>query len=300
MKVLVAGSASRLAQALLPVLAADSRIEQIIGLDWQETSFSHERFTQVLLDVRSPQIARLMAGMKAVIHVPYPADREHEQQRDLQLQGGQNLFRCAAQQGVGCLVHLSTAAVYQLPARERPMSEKHPRLATPGLAWVEDQVAFEEWLDVFESVNSDQKIIRLRPHLIVGPQARAANALLRLPFSVRLATPHPRLQCVHEDDVGQAVMLALVKDVSGAFNLACANAAALHEMQWERNGGLIGLPFPIANALLRAGHRLNIGIDPAWLEKARYDITLDTSAARRKLGWEPRYDSVKACLKVGD
>lgn len=302
MKVLITGSASTFAGALLPLLAADERVTQVIGVDRRETSFNDARFTQVLLDARSPQIGRVLIGMDAVVHLTtastgIAAAAPGAQRQADNIESGQNVFRCAAHEKVPCVVHVSTAMVYELPARERPINEQHPRAALPGLKWAEEQVVLEEWLDAFETEHDELRVVRLRPHLLVGKHGSPwVRRLLRSMFSVRLAGHPPRLQCVHAQDVARAIQRALFADVRGAFNLACGNSATLLEMQRLNGRGLVPLPFPLF-ARLRTGPT---AIDPSWFETLRHEIILDTSRARRRLGWKPQYDSVQACLQAAD
>lgn len=303
MRIVVTGSASSLAGALLPLLAADQRVEQIIGIDRHESGFRDARFTQVLLDIRSMQIGRVLAGADAVVHLASTVSENADPglRRELNVSGGQNVFRGAAQQHVACVVHLSSAAVYALPARRRPIDEEHPRAALPGFGLAEDQVALEAWLDAFEQEHAGVRVVRLRPHLTVGVHGTAViRRLLRRPYSIRLAGRPPRLQCVHAADVARAVQQALLKNMKGAFNLACANAATLREMQRFAGGGAIPLPFPLAYRLLRLGSGASTGIGPAWAEGLRHDIVLDSTRARRQLGWKPQYDSVQRCIEALD
>lgn len=308
MKVILTGSACRLARALLPLLLADDRVEQVIGIDRAASDFEDARFTQVILDTRSPQIARVMAGMDVVVHLATAAasgagkDREDRAGlRETNVSGGQNVFRCAAQQGISCIVHLASAAVYALPARRHPIDEAHPRAGLPGFAWSEDQVALEEWLDRFAEEYPNVRLVRLRPHLVVGDGGSALiRRLLRAPFSVGFAGTAPHLQCVHALDVARAVQQALFSNVSGAFNLACANAATLRDMQRFAGGGMFSLPFPLIYRLLQLSWRLGFGTRPAWLEGLRHELVLDTTHARRALGWKPQYDTVQACIQARD
>ncbi len=59
---------------------------------------------------------------------------------------------------------------------------------------------------------------------------------------------------------------------------------------------LLPLALPLARALMRAARRFGAGTDPAWIEALRYNLVLDTTRARKQLGWRPRYDSVAACI----
>lgn len=303
MKILVTGSSSHLARALLPRLASHPEVEQILGIDRRPPVFRDACYTHVLLDVRSAQLARLMAGIDAVVHLAFvvmhgdlgPERNDRELIREINLAGGQNVFRAAAAARVPVVVHLSSAAVYELPARERPIPEAHPRKPLPGFAYAEDKIALEDWLDAFEREHHDTRVVRLRPHVILGPHAQPyVRSLVRLPFYVRLSDPAPRLQVVHEADVAGAIFAALTGEVSGAFNLATADAASLRELKLLA----LPLPFSLARALVRLAWRFGRGTEPAWFEGLRHELVLDTTRARRRLGWRPRYDTVAACVKA--
>ncbi len=296
MRVLVTGSASRLAAALLPRLAADERIKHIIGVDQHESRFSDPRYTQVLLDLRSPELAPVLKGVDAVVHLAVRASGP--ERRAVNVEGAQNLAQFARAQGARRFIFLSSAAVYELPPRARAMTESHPRRAWRGIGYAEDCTEIEEWLDRFND-DAAFAVVRLRPHLIVGARMRPfLRALVAAPIQIPL-TDRPRLQCVHEDDVVEAIVAALYQDVRGAFNLACADAATLEEIKRMQHRLSLPLAFPLARALLRLAARLGAGTDPAWIEALRYNLVLDTTRARKQLGWRPRYDSVAACIGAG-
>ena len=309
MKVLMTGSASPLGAALLHTLAADERIEQIIGLDSKETTYSGPRFTQVVLDVRSPQVTRIMARLDAVVHVASAAALDSDSARrdpalfnDLTVHAAQNIILSALEHSLRCVVHLSSAAVYALPPRQRPITEQHPCAALPGFAWAEGLVQVEEWLDTLSLVESDSRLVRLRPALIVGRGASPrVESLLNAMFAIGLAGRPPRLNCVHVDDVASAIRQALFhKDVHGVFNLGCANAATLTEMQRLRGRGFVPLPFALIYHLRRLARYFGRDSEPAWMEAFRHELVLDSSRARRRLGWKPRYDTVESCLTAAD
>jgi nucleoside-diphosphate-sugar epimerase len=258
------------------------------------------------MDIGSVQLSRVVAGHTGVLHLGAARAAKRGESggrsvdRNPALAGAQNLFRSAAEAGVLCALHVSSAAVYELPPRQRPIAEEHPRAALRGFAWAENLVALEAWLDTFQAERRGTRVMRLRPHLIVGRGAAApVRALLRALFSVRFVGRPPQLQCVHVDDVAQAILHALFhKDADGAFNLACANAATLKEMQRFNRRGLLPLPFPLAYRWLRLASRFDPAAEPAWMEMLRHDIVLDTTRARRRLGWKPRYDTIEACMRA--
>lgn len=297
MKVLVTGSASGLAQALLPRLLADPQIELVLGIDREQCRFEHERFVQVLLDRHSPQLQRVVQGMDAVIHLcaagyaePDPKNRERalsDMQRDTQ-----NLCTLAAAAGIRRIVHLSSALVYDTRRdRRRGIQEEHARRAPENCVVMQALQALEDWLDDFEQQHPGLHLVRLRPHWIVGPKtASLLKRLLTGHFYPRLPDPQPLLQCVHEDDVAEAVRLSLAEHAAGAMNLACADAAPLKRL--ARLAHWIALPLS-AQLVARRLERTEAGC----FEALRQPLVLDSSRARTQLGWRPQHDSVRAVLK---
>ncbi len=306
MRILVTGSTSHLARVLIPRLLDMQDVEEVIGIDWRDSGFFRPRYTEVLMDVRSPQLATIMTGVDVVVHMAFVVmqgdlgekRRDRALARDINVNGSKNVLTLAARCGVSRLIHLSSAAVYTLPTHFKRASESHPRSALPGFAYAEDKVAVEDWLDEFETAHPELRVVRLRPHLILGPQAQPfLRTLLRCPLYPVLRDPQPVVQCVHEEDVAEAIDLALRTEARGAFNLACSDSASLRTMQRHVHWLPLPLPMLIVGALAKAGWNwLGTGTDPAWLGTLQYALALDTTRARRELGWKPKHDSWRSVL----
>lgn len=307
MNVLVTGCASPLAQVLLPALLDDDRIERVFGTDIRPTGRSHPKLRFRAVDTRAPELAVTLGEVEAVVHLAAaaagrrygPLKLTRETMRDINVRGAQNVFTLAARRGVQRLILLSSAAVYRLDDLHRgSFTEHHPRGPLPGFAYAEDRVAVEDWLDGFEPEQPGLRVVRLRPHVILGPHAESyIKKLLRLPFYPALPDPQPLTQCVHEEDVAQAVRLALFSEARGAFNLATSDALPLRDMQRLLHERPVPLPLGLAKTALGLAWRLSgNGAGPAWLEGLRHHFALHSGRARRELGWKPRYDTVKECL----
>jgi UDP-glucose 4-epimerase len=123
----------------------------------------------------------------------------------------------------------------------------------------------------------------------VGPHSDSVLArLLRQRLTLRQSkTAH--LQCVHEEDVVEAILQALHSKVRGAFNLACkekVTLTALHrQARWLR--------LPMAARLL--ARRLDTA--PGCIEALSRSLVLNTTRARTELGWQPRYDRVREIIR---
>lgn len=288
MKVVVTGAAGRLAAAVLPRLAAEPAVSGIVAVDLQplaaSTSTSKVRFVQG--DFRSDAARELLAGADALVHLAFVVLRgrmARSRMRDINVAGTLSLFAAARAAGVGRLVHLSSAGVY---GSGEALTEEAPLAPLPGFGYAEDKAAVERALAA-----DFPGAVRLRPHLIAGPHAQPLlKGLLAQPFYVRTPSPEPRMQCVHEDDVAEAVALGLAGQAAGPYNLAAEDTFSLAEAARRRHRRAMALPLPVARAMVTLGWALMGAFgEPAWVAGAARPITLDCRRARRELGWRPRH-----------
>jgi UDP-glucose 4-epimerase len=307
MKILVTGASSHLARALLPRLLEDKRITRIVGLDRLIGRVHHERYRHVIMDVRVPEISEIIKGMDAVVHLAFVVMQrdlgkrrnDRDWMRDVNVGGSLNVFSAAAKRKVPRIVHCSSAAVYDLAtAYKGAIPESHPRRALDGFGYAQDNAEIEDWLDGFEAEHPKTRVLRLRPHVIVGPQAQPyLNGLVCSRFYPALPDPQPLVQCVHEDDVAQAIHLALFADARGAFNLAPADSLSVKDAKAVLHRWPLAVSLTGTRAIIAAGWKLfHIGTDPAWIPGMKYNLVLHSRRARKELGWQPTYDNMKDCL----
>lgn len=286
MRIFLTGSASHLAAALLPALCADARITAITGIDLRAPDFTHAKFTHHRIDIRADETTRLLAGHDALIHLAFVVLRGKmplAEMRDINVRGTQQLFEAAMLAGVARRIHLSSASVY---GQGNALTENAPLAPVRDFAYAEHKAELERWFDAH-----DPDAVRFRPHVILGPHEQPLlTTLTRQPFYLRLPDPQPQLQCVHEDDVAQAIHSALFASVSGPFNLASDDTLSLREVIRSGNPRAMGIPPWLASMALRTAWRISgWGGEPGWIEAARFPLNLDTQRAARELGWHPRY-----------
>lgn len=110
-----------------------------------------------------------------------------------------------------------------------------------------------------------------------------------------------RFQAVHSDDVAEAVRLAVLNDVSGAFNIAAdpvIDKSVLGELMEART---ITVPAKAAIAAVGGAWRLRLlPTDDALLSLLLALPQLDSERARAELGWTPRRSGVEALREMLD
>lgn len=291
-RIFLSGAASHLAQALLPKLCAQSEVSAVIGGDVVATNFVHPKFVPHIADIRSPEITRLMQGCDALVHLAFVVLRGKmaaTTMHDINVQGTCRLFNAARQAGIARLVHLSTAAVYGAGENLKESAALRP---LPGLLYARHKAQVETWLE-----HEFPQAVRLRPHIILGPHCLPLlRKLLRQPCYVALGEPQPQLQCVHEDDVAQAIFASLLQPASGPINLAAPGSYSFKQAIVQRHARALPINFSTAQMALNLAWRFTgFGGEPAWLDGIRHALTLDCSRATQVLAWQPKFD-VQATL----
>ena len=286
MRIFITGSAAHLARAWLPKLCADVRIQQVIGVDVAPAIFTHEKYTHHQMDIRSPDIAAHMAGCDVLVHLAWVVLRgkmRATDMHDINVRGTQLVFEAARAVGIARLIHVSSAAVY---GHGESLSEAAPFNPLPGFMYAQHKVEAENYL-----AGAFPQALRLRPHIILGPHCQPLlQQLLHLAFYPRLSDPQPRLQCVHEDDVADALSAGLFSTASGPINLAACGEYSLKQVIAARFRHPIAVPFCLIKTSLNVAWRLTgFGGEPAWVDGMRHTLTLDCSRAQKALGWRPKF-----------
>jgi nucleoside-diphosphate-sugar epimerase len=107
-------------------------------------------------------------------------------------------------------------------------------------------------------------------------------------------------QAVHADDVAEAYWRAIDQRASGAFNIAAEPVLTPQEL--ARIVGarrILPVPMGLLHAVVDIAWRLRLQpTDSGWVEMAAGAPIMDTSRARRILGWEAKTSSVDAVKEV--
>lgn len=293
MKILVTGAAGQLARALLPRLCDDDRVGRIVALDRRQFTFFHPKIDPQCGDLNSIELEPLLRDCDALVHLAWTVIRGRTSAQSMyanNVRVGEKLFAAAARLGVRRLIHVSSASIY---GNGSLLSEHAPLAPLPGFLYAQHKAEFEIWL-----ARELPAAVILRPHIILGPNALPLlKAMLALPIYTRLPNPQPLLQCIHEQDVANAIALALHGTQSGPFNLAAEDTFNYRDMIRTRHRRAVGVPYPLISAALHVAWRLfGIGGEPGWLKGIGADLTLDCAKARNELGWQPCYSSISAAL----
>lgn len=295
MKVVVTGGSGDLGSIVLRRLAAERKVKEVVSLDLRPPLLEAGKVRSVLADVCDPALGEHLAGADAVVHLAFIVTHRAapEVLRRVNVEGSLNVFRAAAARGVKHLVYASSVAAYGVaPGHPRPIVEETPRVHAAALPYSAAKFEVEALLDRFEPEHPDLVVTRLRPTVLVGRHMThplMAGLRRRVLFDLGGA-PMPM---VLDEDVADAVVLAIKKKMGGAFNLATDEALSGPEL--AALAGLRRVPLP-ARPVVRAARgwvalKGALGartMDPAWLDVLDVELHPSSEKARAQLGWRPR------------
>ncbi|HXV92677.1 MAG TPA: NAD-dependent epimerase/dehydratase family protein [Pseudonocardia sp.] len=317
--VAVTGPTGTFGFGLVPLLQADGRISRIVGIARRPFDAAGHGWTKMEYrrgDVRDPEALReAFRGADVVVHLAFlvTGNASRETARAINVEGTLNAFRAAAAAGARRFVYASSVAAYGFhPDNPVGMTEDWPTRPAARLFYAQEKAELEQLLRAEATAHPDVELYLLRPPVVLGPHAVGAKDVLpgplaplgrrlaggfgRSPVPLPVLVPPLPLQFVHEEDVGRALLLCVVgAGPPGAYNIA--GDGVLTAADVAREFGLLPLPVPVgvAQATARAFAALPF-LPPVaeWVEAASHPAIMDTSRAKRELGWVPRYSGLAA------
>jgi nucleoside-diphosphate-sugar epimerase len=321
LRVAVTGPTGTFGFGLVPLLEADPRIESVVGVarrafDPAEHGWSKLEYRRG--DVRDESLLReAFDGCDVVVHLAFLiAEAGSEAAREINVEGTVHAFQAAAAAGARRFVYASSVAAYGFhPDNPSPIEETWPTRGAHHLAYSQEKAELEERLAQVAAHHPELGLYLLRPPVVVGPHVvggKSALAERLLPAGRRLARaarggrlhlPVPtidlELQVIHEEDVGRAFLQCIVgAGPPGAYNLAADGV--LHATDVVRELGLH--PVRVGGGLLRRSARLLARLPTprplppvtSWAEAIGHPVIVDTTKAKRELGWHPRWTAEEA------
>src|SRR5690349_1848398 len=332
--VAVTGPTGTFGFGLMPLLQADERIARIIGIarrPFDPAGYGWTKMEYRRGDVRDPAALReAFETADVVVHLAFlitgaaPAD----QLRAVNVEGTLNAFRAAAAAGVRRFVYASSVAAYGFhPDNPVGMTEDWPVRPAARLFYAKEKAELEHLLQAEAASTKTAKgqasapaLYLLRPPIVLGPHALGAKDLLPGPLAplgrglASLATragqaaragrvprlpvlvPSMPLQCVHEQDLGDAFLRCVVATgPPGAYNVAADGILTSADV--VREFGLLPVPLPAGAARIAARAVAALPFLPPaaqWVEAASHPAIMDTTKAKNELGWTPHYTALEA------
>lgn len=256
-------------------------------------------------DVRDrASVERAVAGVDIVYHAAalVPITRAGSMFWAVNVAGTRQVLEAAHRHGIGHVIHISSSAVYGIPARA-PITEDGPRI--PLGPYAHSKLASERICEAYRE--SGLTVTILRPCTIIGPGRLGILELLfdwihrGRPVYI-LGTGGNRYQFVSARDMAEACVLAGARSSGGEFNVGAGEFGTLREdleglIRHAGTGSrIVGVPAAPVRPVLQVLDWLKLSPFVEWhYQTIDRDFSVDISRARAVLGWRPM-DSNTAML----
>ena len=313
MRVVVLGATGNVGTSVLRSLAAEEKVESVLGLARRVPNLAMPKVEWASVDVAEDDLVAHFRGADAVVSLSWLIQPARDLTRlwMVNVEGNSRIMRAVVEAGVPALLYNSSVGVYSPGPKDRAVDEGWTRNGVSTSYYARHKAEVERRLDRFEAENPDVRVVRMRPGLVFKKEA--AQGIRRLfagPFLPNiLARPELinlipeveglRSQVVHSYDVGEAFRLALLGAARGAFNLAAEPVLDAQEI-----GRILDArPFSFSARALRSGAnlvwRLRLQpVPPDWVDLSLNVPVMDTTRARDELGWTPQYTADDALIDL--
>ena len=316
MKVAVTGPTGEIGKPVMSELERRAEVESVLGMARRPFDPAEEGWGKVayrrgdILDRGA--LAALFDGTDVAVHLAFAIFGGREETRKVNLQGTRNVFEAAIRAGVKRLVYASSVAAYGFHRENpQPLTEEVPARGSEEFYYSAQKAELEDLLDEL-LLGSEVEAYVFRPCIVAGP--RATMLIEQTVDAVRVVDPVPALrrgieklplvgpvlpdpgtpiQLVHHDDVARAMAAAICGDgPPGVYNLAGEGEIQVSDIARELGWRSVPVPGPAVNLGTAAARRLKfVSSKLEWSIAADTPVLMDTTKARRELGWKPRFDA---------
>jgi UDP-glucose 4-epimerase len=314
--VAVTGPTGDIGRAVMRYLDRDPEIERVIGMarrpfDPKKQGLTKVEYRQGDITDRSA-VQSLVEGADVVIHLAFLIFGSKEETERVNMEGCTNVFESAFEAKAKRLIYTSSVAAYGFhDDNPEILTEDVPPRGTEEHYYSAQKARLEEHLEKLAVNFSDTDVFVFRPCVVAGPTAlsliekipyvqlseklpdKAMRVVGSLPL-LRPVIPDPGVpfQLVHEDDVAQAVgRAALGKGEPGVYNLAGDGEITLTDLAHALGWYPLPIPDIAVDATVKVISRMPLlPTEARWINAIRVPVLVDTTRAKKKLGWEPRYD----------
>lgn len=309
MKVAVTGVSGYLGQLLARRLDADLDVESILGLDIIPSNFRSQKIHFQYADVRTADFTKLLSGIDALFYLAFivepPKKLSMADIEDINVEGSKHLFNSAIAIGVPKIIYSSSVAAYGAHEdNPEKLTEDSPLRPNENWYYSRTKGKVENYLNELERQHPETTIIRFRPCVFIGSTVNnSIGKSIGKQLSSRPLVCFNRdlkLDLCWDEDIVEALRLALYYDKSDIFNLTGGNPITVDDMGRLRGKKVIHPNYKLSLFFARLACKLGLLSKGTfeWLDiGVRHNINVSADKAIKKLGWKPSFDSSGAYIE---
>jgi len=291
-KVLITGIAGPRGRRLAERLAATMDVCGVDVLRWRGPEIG-VRVHRVDLRKRKFEDVVRTERPDVVVHMGFVRHFEQGERirHDVNVRGTKQLLDHCVKYGVQKVVVMSSTAVYGAFA-ENPygIDEDFPLSASRSYPEIRDQVEVDTLASAFMWQHAEIDTVVLRPVNALGPSAHSMMAsFLRLARVPTVAGFDPVVQFIGEEDVVEALALAVDSELSGVYNVVGSGQVPIHTAIQAIGATAWPIPGPVFEALCRRTFEWGIWhYPPGAIDYLRYPVCVSGRRFEEATGFRPK------------
>ncbi|MFM8320696.1 MAG: NAD-dependent epimerase/dehydratase family protein [Chloroflexota bacterium] len=275
---------------------------QVIGLDTEPPGDELKGMDFIQADIRNPLFVELLKSeqVDTVCHLVFVESQcPTEPTFDVNVMGTMKVLGACAEAGVRKVVLKSSMSVYgATPGNPAFISEQAPLQAGRAYGATRHLAEIESFCNGFRRQVPEMILTILRFSSIVGPKVDSPlTRFLKQPLAPKLMGFDPLMQVIHEKDVAEALVYAILNDVPGVFNVAAEGILPLSKL----TALAAKMPVPLFHLFaywgVSAANTVGVSLSHYWpieMDYLRYPWVGDLARMREELGYVPRYTAEEA------
>jgi UDP-glucose 4-epimerase len=277
-KVLITGIAGGQGRLLARRLAENYEVCGVDRVEWDGAPrgirvHSVDLRKKKFEDVIRTELPTAIVHMGFVRHFRSDAGTRH----DVNVRGTKQLIDHCVNHGVQKLVVLSSSYVYgAFPENPYFMDEDQPLSGSRSYPEIRDLVEVDTLATAFLWRYPHIRTCVLRPVNVLGFTVHSMIAeYLRQRTVPTVMGFDPMMQFIHEEDVSEAIALALEHGLQGVFNVVGPGEVPLHTAIRESGGRALPLPEPLMRPVFAQAFRFGLlPYPPGAIDYLKFPITL--------------------------
>ncbi|MFN2587870.1 MAG: NAD-dependent epimerase/dehydratase family protein [Actinomycetota bacterium] len=312
--VAVTGPTGSIGRSFVRLLERTPEVARVLGM--ARRPFDPERLGLRKLEYRRGDVLdrasvdALVADADVVVHLAFLIMGSEDETQEINVKGSRNVFESAFAAEVKRLVYTSSVAAYGFHKdNPRWLTEKVSARGSDNHYYSRQKAQLEEMLGNLGRY-ADAGVYVFRPCIVAGPdstdlieQIPLVGAADKVPGPLRklggalpvlrpvIPDPGIPFQLVHEDDVAAALVAGVLGEgPPGVYNLAADGEITLTDLAHAL--GWYAVPIPELAVETTARIVSTLPLMPAratWVNALRVPVLMDTTKAKKELGWLPAY-----------
>jgi UDP-glucose 4-epimerase len=302
--VAVTGAAGFVGSRLVPALTR-AGIGRVVGLDVRDPVRLAPGFEHHLVDVAGRDLESMLRGVDTIVHLAAVVDPiiDDALMARVNVDGTRRVLAAASAVGVRKVIRVSTAAVYGAwPTNTVPLTEDSPLRPNSGFAPAVHAAEVERLMFEWRLGHPDVvvSVLRAAPVLGAGAQHLLARVLAgrRRP---RVRGEGAPVQVLHVDDLVQALVMMVVADHPGVFDIAAPGWLSADEVRTLLpRGSLPAVPLDLVRRALTRAWGAGVGeIPPTVLPYLVHPWVVATDRLEG-IGWQAAHTNEETLLETYD